>query len=219
MTKTNKENSIPANAMRPRWVKWLVRLLALFLFLVVLYLFRAPILGQAAEWWMVNEPKTKADAIVVLGGGASFRSFEAARLYQQGLAPRILVMNSELRAIDREGFTMPECELVRRVLLTNGVPTNAVTFLGQELTSTYEEAVTIRDWAKTNQAKRVLIPTNPFHTRRVRWFFHKVLRRSDLQITVTAIEPEKARDWWRKEAGLIDFQNELIKFAFYLVKY
>ena len=219
MAQTNKENSKLPGRGGSRWMRWLVRLGAGLVFLVVLCLFRAPILGQAAEWWMVNEPKTKADAIVVLGGGANFRSFEAARLYQQGLAPRVLVMNSELRALDRQGFTMPECEMVRRVLLTNGVPSSAVAFLGNELTSTYEEAVTLRDWARTNQVRQVLIPTNPFHTRRVRWFFHKVLRHSDLQITVTAIEPEKARNWWRKEATLIDFQNELIKFAFYLVKY
>lgn len=200
-------------------MRWLACLASALVLLAVLFLFRAPILGQVAEWWMVNEPQARADAIVVLGGGANFRSFEAARLYRQGLAPRVLVMNSELRALDREGFTIPECELVRRVLLTNGVPASAVTFLGRELTSSYEEAITLRDWAKTNQVRQVLIPTNPFHTRRVRWFFRKVLRHSDLQIAVTAIEPEKARDWWRKEATLIDFQNELIKFAFYLVKY
>ena len=67
---------------------------------------------------MINDPPAKADAIVVLGGGANFRSFDVARLYQAGWAPTIVVMNSELRATDRLGLTIPEAELVRRVLLS-----------------------------------------------------------------------------------------------------
>lgn len=181
--------------------------------------FHKPLLNGVARLYIVDEPVTKADAIVVLGGGANFRSFDAAKLYRDGVAPRILVMNSELTAIDRLGFTMPECELVRLILCTNGVPTNAITFLGEKLSSTYQEAVALRDWAGTNHAKLVLINTNPFHTRRVHWFFHKVLRRSQLEVRVRAIDRDSARGWWRDEGSLIDFQNELIKFAFYLVKY
>jgi hypothetical protein len=56
-------------------------------------------------------------------------------------------------------------------------------------------------------------------SRCTRWFFHKVLRKSGVDITVTAIQPDKPTNWWQDEAGLIDFQNEIIKFAFYLLKY
>ena len=102
---------------------------------------------------MVNDPPTRADAIVVLGGGAQFRSFEAIRLYQSGLAPAILVMNSELRATDRLGLTMPEAELVRRILLTNAVPPEAIHILGTNLTSTFGEALTLKQWSR-----RLVIP-------------------------------------------------------------
>ena len=124
--------------------------LAIFFFL--LFVFRAPLLNGAARAWMVNDPPVKADAIVVLGGGAQFRSFEAARLYHAGLAPAILLMNSELRATDSMGLTIPEVELVRRILLTNAVPAAAIQIAGTNLTSTFEEAMaeTVR-WYQANE--------------------------------------------------------------------
>ena len=168
---------------------------------------------------MINDPPAKADAIVVLGGGANFRSFEAARIYQAGWAPLILVMNSELRATDRLGLTIPEAELVRRILLSNAVPTEAIQILGTNLTSTHDEALTLRRWTKDSHAASFLIPTGPFHSRRVRWVFQKAFRDATARFTVTSIEPEQCHDWWRHEKTLIDFQNEFIKFGFYVIRY
>jgi len=198
------------------WSGGLVVLLAAFCFVC-----RAPLLRAAANAWMVNDPPVKADAIVVLGGGAQFRSFEAIRLYQAGLAPAILVMNSELRATDRLALTIPEAELVRRVLLTNAVPAEAIQLLGTNLTSTFEEALTVRAWMKTTGAKAILIPTDVFHTRRVRWIFRKEFRGAAVEFRVVTVPPGKysATNWWRFEEGLIAFQNEVIKFAYYHLKY
>jgi uncharacterized SAM-binding protein YcdF (DUF218 family) len=167
---------------------------------------------------MVNNPPIKADAIVVLGGGAQFRSFEAARLYQTGLAPVILVMNSELRATDRLGLTIPDAELVRRVLLSNAVPPEAIQILGTNLTSTLGEALTLKQWSKASQTASFLIPTGPFHARRVRWVFHRHLGDS-ARLIVTSINPEECANWWKDEKNLIDFQNEVIKYLYYRLKY
>jgi uncharacterized SAM-binding protein YcdF (DUF218 family) len=167
---------------------------------------------------MVNDPPIKADAIVVLGGGAQFRSFEAARMYHAGLAPAILVMNPELYATDRLGVTIPEAELVRRVLLSNAVPAEAITFLGTNLISTFGEAMTLKEWCKESHAASFLIPTGPFHSRRVRWVFHKHLGNS-ARITVTTINPELCRRWWKDERTLIEFQNEVFKSLYYHLKY
>ena len=182
------------------------------------FVFRSPLLRTAASAWMINDPPINADAIVVLGGGAQFRSFEAARLYHAGLAPAILVMNSELRATDRLGLTIPEAELVRRVLLSNAVPAEAIHILGTNLTSTFGEALTLKQWCKEFHAASFLIPTGPFHSRRVRWVFHKTLRDS-ARLTVTSISPEECKDWWKDEKTLLDFQNEIIKSLCYHLKY
>jgi len=167
---------------------------------------------------MVNDPPVKADAIVVLGGGAQFRSFEAARLYHAGLAPAILLMNSELRATDSMGLTIPEVELVRRILLTNAVPAAAIQIAGTNLTSTFEEAMAARHWSRASGATSLLIPTGSFHSRRVRWVFRKNLG-DTVRITVTSIRPEECRDWWMDEKALLDFQNEFVKFVLYRLRY
>ena len=168
---------------------------------------------------MINDPLAKADAIVVLGGGANFRAFETAQLYQAGWGRLILVMNSELRATDRLGLTITEAELVRRILLSNAVPAEAIHIVGTNLTSTHDEALTLKAWSKDSHAASFLIPTGPFHSRRVRWVFRKVFRDATARFTVTSIDPKQCRDWWRHEKTLIDFQNEFVKFGFYVIRY
>jgi uncharacterized SAM-binding protein YcdF (DUF218 family) len=184
-----------------------------------LYFFRSPLLTGMAKLWMVNDPPAPSDAIVVLGGGAQFRPFEAARLYHAGLAPAVLVMNPELRATDLAGLTIPEAELMRRVLLSNAVPAEAIHFLGTNLTSTHEEALTLKQWSKDAHAKSFLIPTGPFQSRRTKWVFRKAFRDPAARLIVTSIQPEACLDWWRDEKTLIDFQNEVVKDIYYHLKY
>ena len=57
------------------------------------YLFRAPLLTGLAGAWVVNDPVTKADAIVLLGGGLENRPFAAAKLFHDGVAPQIIYMD------------------------------------------------------------------------------------------------------------------------------
>ena len=190
-----------------------------FLLSAFCVVFRAPLLRSAANAWLVNDPAAKADAIVLLGGGIQFRPYEVARLYRLGLAPRILIMNSELTATDREEHTIPWQEMAQRILVRNGVPASAIEVAGKNLTSTYDEACTARDWCQGLHARGLLIPTGPFNARRTRWVFQKVLRHSDVQVRVLAIPSEHFSDWWRHEDSLIDFNNELVKFAMYLWKY
>ena len=199
--------------------RWLIWLAGLFGVAALAFLLRAPLLSGAAKAWMVNDPPAKADAIVVLGGGANFRSFEASRLYHSGWAPAIIVMNSELRATDRVGLTIPEAELVRRILLSNAVPAEAIQIVGTNLTSTHDEALILKQWSKDSQAASFLIPTGPFHSRRVRWVFRKVFRDAPARFAVTSINPEQCQYWWKTEKTLIDFQNELCKSLYYHLKY
>jgi len=67
----------------------------------------------------------------------------------------------------------------------------------------------------------VIIPTDPFHTRRVRWLFRKQLKPIGAQVIVRAVPVRDytASDWWKHENGIVAFQNEVLKFAYYWVKY
>src|SRR5580698_4419934 len=109
--------------MIPKWIKrLLLALLALSLLLVTALLFHAPLLRGAAHVWIVNQPLSKADVIVVLGGGPETRPFEAARLFHLGLAPKILLMNPRPSPSTQLGIMPAEAEISRNILLQKKVP-------------------------------------------------------------------------------------------------
>jgi uncharacterized SAM-binding protein YcdF (DUF218 family) len=119
------------------------------------------------------------------------------------------------------GVTLPEKEQTHRILLSNNVPESAMTVIGSNVANTYDESRAVRAWIEKSGAKSIVIPTDPFHTRRVRWIFSKELRGTKTEIHVVAIDPLRYRinDWWRHEEGLIAFQNEVIKYLYYRWEY
>ena len=60
-----------------------------------------------------------------------------------------------------------------------------------------------------------------FSSRRVRWMLHRSFAGTDVETQVAAFDPtDYSRDaWWRSEKGLISFQNEIIKYFYYRLKY
>jgi uncharacterized SAM-binding protein YcdF (DUF218 family) len=211
-------------ATKQRW-RWGQRLALGFalgcLLLLALYVFRGPLCIGLARAWIVNEPIGKADAIVVLGGGLENRPFAAARLFRDRFAPKVLYMDVKASPTSELGITLPEREMNRRVLLSNGVPDTAMEGIGNAVASTYDESLAVRAWIEKTGAKSIIIPTDNFHTRRVRWLFRKQLKSTKAQIRVVAVEPfeYQTTNWWQREQGLIAFQNESIKMAYYRVRY
>ncbi len=187
-----------------------------------LWLLRAPLLAGVARVWIVDDALAQADAIAVLGGGAQFRTFAAARLYHAGVAPRIAFMDVGLGPEERErGQTVSgETRLLRDVLLSERVPEENIVLVGRGETSTAEEARALRDWAVKSGVKRLLIPTDYFHTRRVSWYFRKVFAGTGIETRVHAVPMRDYTpdNWWQDEDGVISFQNEVIKSALYLAR-
>jgi len=74
---------------------------------------------------------------------------------------------------------------------------------------------------KNQWSKSVVIPIEIFSTRRARWIFNRELGPAGIRATVQAIGPRlySVDDWWRHEPGLMSFRNELIKFAYYRLRY
>jgi uncharacterized SAM-binding protein YcdF (DUF218 family) len=211
---------VPAPSARCRWLRRLLWLAAFcFLLSAFCFVFRAPLLTGLAKVWIVNDPPAKADAIVVLGGGIDTRPAVAAELYARGLAPKVLVSNVQ-RVLP--GTTLSEAEATRRILLTNQVPESAILLLGTNNTTTHDESVAARDWVRqAGGVKTVVVVTDLFHTRRVRWAFRKELRGTGTTVRLEAVPRAnyQANNWWRHEQGVIDFETEVCKFAYYWVKY
>jgi uncharacterized SAM-binding protein YcdF (DUF218 family) len=185
-----------------------------------LWLNRGRALRAAADLWIVSDSIGPADAVAVLGGGVDTRPFAAAAYYHQGLAAKILLPDPKPTPAEQLGAVPSSLDANRKVLLALGVPAAAIEFFGSGVTSTYEEALALQDWAVHNKASNIIVPTEIFSTRRLRWTLHRVFH-DPAAIRVPALDPlgYGRADWWKHEAGLIAFHNEIIKYLYYRVKY
>src|SRR5262249_3358713 len=173
------------------------------------WLGRESLLQEAADLWVVSDPLTHADAIVVLGGNYQTRPPAAADLYRKGLANKVLVSH------------WSDCESNRAALLKLGVPASAIEAFGKTQKSTREEAIALREWAEQNAASVFVIPSEPFMARRVQWIFRQEFSGRPVTIEVLPFDPPgySLEGWWKTERNRIAFQNELLKYLYYRWKY
>jgi uncharacterized SAM-binding protein YcdF (DUF218 family) len=182
---------------------------------------RVPLLKGLAVWWIVDEVPEAADAIVVLGGGEDYRPFAAARLWKAGMTPVILVPDVKLHPTEALGLRPGTTEVILGVLKAEGVPDSAIVKIGKDVTSTREEALAVREWAEGagKVGLRLLIPTDPFPTRRTNWLFEKTIPGCEATVVRTHPRDLDVERWWTSEVGLISFLNEVVKYVLYRVKY
>lgn len=200
----------------------LIALLAACLLAIIGWFARAPVLQGAARFWIVSAgPLAPADAVAVLGGGLDVRPFAAAEYYQKGLAKRILVSDVRLNRSERLGIFSSQLDLNRRVLIQLGVPEDAIESFGAANRNTHDEAMALRQWVDRTHAHSVIIPTEIFSSRRVKWMMETALDGSGARVQVPAFDSEDygRDDWWQHELGLIAFQNEALKYVYYRFKY
>ncbi len=186
------------------------------------WIWREELLRGAAGLWIVSDPITPADAAVVLGGGIVLRPFVAAQLYAKGLVQKILISQVKDPPPVEIGALTSDTEDIQKVLLKLGVPDSAIEKFGQNNRNTREEAVALRSWADRNRVSALIIPTEIFPARRVNWIFHREFAQTGIRIEVPSFDPPNAytRDnWWKSEDGVIEFQNEILKYLYYRLKY
>src|SRR5437867_2777606 len=101
-------------------VPWLRRTLIIVLMLTFLFagiwLERESLLRSAADLWIVSDPITRGDAVVVLGGGLGVRPYVAADLYRQGLVRKIVVSQVAEERFPAMGVILGHTEMNRKIL-------------------------------------------------------------------------------------------------------
>lgn len=188
--------------------------------LVILLLFGIPLitwppmLQCLAQAWAVSDDVKTADAAVVLGGGFETRPAAAARLYKKGVIKFILVSSA---GIIEDG----DPDINSLALLKLGIPSSAIIEFGDNPTDTYQEARALAAWAEHNQLTRVIVPTEIFPSRRVRWIFRRELGKVgvDARVKVLTQKYYGYDGWWRNKSGIGDFSVEIAKYLYYRVRY
>jgi hypothetical protein len=183
---------------------------------------RVPLLRGAADLWLVSDPIGPSDVVVVLGGGVNVRPVVAADLYTKGLVRKIVVSRvDEGRSVNiraNRSDTANTLAILRRL----GVPDNAIECFGGGNKNTHEEAVALKSWAETHPASAMIIPVEPFFARRVKWIFQREFSMTGIVIQVPSFDPPSeysVAEWWKTEAGVNTFRNEVLKYLYYRVIY
>ncbi len=207
----------------PKWnrLTWR-RVFVAFLLLAGLWL----VSWLGARWLIVRAPLERADAIVVLSGSATLseRVQHAARLYTEKRAPKILLTTDNLQG----GWSRSEqrnlyfYEIAIRQLNRLGVPTENIEVMTPPVTSTWDEATALRDYAKAHNLRSILIVTSSYHSRRALFTFRHFFADSDTQVGInpveTGIQTPRPATWWLHIRGWQFVLVEYLKLIYYLCR-
>ncbi len=202
---------------RNRLIRWGI----FFAVLILLFLFRAPVL-RGIGFWLINEDKLeKADAIVLLGGNSFERAPMVKRIFNSKHASSIYCtgnyVSPQLKSL---GFNITEAENSKRYLVKIGVPDSCVKAINAA-TSTLEEAHILKKIAAKNKFKKLIVVTSMFHTGRVNKYFNRVFKDSKTKLIVRGAYPlnYSINKWWHSEEGLLFVNNEYVKSFYYWWNY
>lgn len=183
--------------------------------------------GVIARLLVVRVPVSKADAIVVMSGSATFRerARHAAALYNQGRAPRIVLTNDYLKSSwsEEEQRNPYYYERSREELRRAGVPDDKIAVIMVPITGTYDEAVVLKKYSEANQLSSLLIVTSAYHSRRALWSFRHVFEGTGKLIGMDPAEPgietPAVATWWLHRLGWEMVPKEYGKLVIYRFRY
>jgi uncharacterized SAM-binding protein YcdF (DUF218 family) len=152
----------------------------------------------------LEDPLTTGDVMVVLGGEIVYRPARALELYQQGSATNVIITG--------EG----DCESVRTMLAGKGVGASAIQMECASRT-TRENAMFTVPLLRAQHAKRVILVTSWYHSRRSLYCFrHFAPEIEFISLPTTADLP---RNHWPKKWERRWVLSEYLKIVYYRVRF
>ena len=181
-------------------------LLVLALLCALVYFARHPIMRFLAESWVVDEPASQADALVVMSDDNFYadRATRAAELSRQGVAPVVVASGRRLRP------NASISDLMEHDLIERGVPKEKIVRFVHDNDSTIGEVEALAKLATERHWKSVILVTSNYHTRRTRYTSSRIFP-SNVTVTVAGardgdFDPEH---WWEKRRSVKLFVREI----------
>ena len=169
-----------------------------------------------------EQPLEKADAIFVFAGTLAERPLEAADLFREGYAPRIVVTRATIDQatfqLEKRGVRVPtQYDLTREVLLQLGVPAGVLVTPSFVHDNTGEEARTLRELALEHHWRRVILVSSKYHLRRVRIAARRALRGTDVEVVVRGSRHDDSFPdrWWTRRRDIRWVASEVPKLVAY----
>lgn len=169
-----------------------------------------------------EDPLQRSDAIFVFAGTKVERPLEAADLYREGYAPRIVVTRAVVEQatfdLERRGIRIAtEYDLNREVLLRVGVPEAALVSPRFIHDNTAEEARTLRELAVQHNWRRVILVTSKYHLRRAKLAAQRQLRGTNVEVLArgSRYDDSTPARWWTRRGDIRWLATEVPKLIAY----
>jgi uncharacterized SAM-binding protein YcdF (DUF218 family) len=176
-----------------------------------------------AERLIVEKPLPKADAIVVLGGSATYkeRTQKAVQLFKENVSDRIVLTDDGQQG----GWSRTEkrnpyfFELAQKELISQGIPGENINILSPAVDGTKDEAILVGAEAQKRGWKTVMIVTSAYHSRRSLWLFDLYGNNGEIEYGIASPAPGQQTPvpfyWWLSRKGWNMVAGEYLKSAYY----
>ena len=167
---------------------------------------------KAPSWLVVDQTIHKADIAVVLGGGGGSRLRTGLFLYDTGTVNQLVLVDEKKQywkhMLDQQ---CTNCKAEGKNIVILEGSTNTIT-----------DAQLILQYCTQNKIKRILIVTDPYHTRRALLAFKSQFKQSNIKTSLVSsgdyvgkLSPDQR--WWQDDLTRRVIWDELGKILFMLV--
>ena len=193
--------------------------LALVVAIGTLWGARERLLELAGGILVTEDAGGRPDVVVVSIASVRAGALEAARLYQSGLALRVVVSRWRDEPLDRTvralGVThLVPHELALAILDRSGVPPEAVSVLEEAVDGTQSEVAAIARLVRRERPGHVWLVTARSHTARARWLLDRALP-DDFHVAVRSAPEDAFRPgaWWHTRDETRELVMEYLRWA------
>lgn len=190
-------------------------LTSVVLICILILVLRFEILSAIGSFLVLNEPLSFSEVIHALGGGSE-RIDYSTKLYKADYGNRLFFSGSESVIPPTQS---PYSKLIHRYVGEKEVPDNAI--FVRPASSTYEDATALRTFLLQKDLKSVIVVSSPYHMRRVRMVFNKVIPKS-VRLTYNHVPWQMSnmkKKWWTDEHSIDFVISEYIKLGYYFFRY
>jgi uncharacterized SAM-binding protein YcdF (DUF218 family) len=204
---------------RPKRIRWRLGLVLVLLGVLAVGSTLATLAFRHVGDWLAAPGHSvalapgSADLIVTLGGDVGGRAQRAIELYQQGVAPRVMLAGPETA----DPAVLPHILEWRAAMMrAAGLPADAI-LLGLPARNSWEEATATLAQMERDGWRRVVVVSDPPHLRRLDLAWSAVFAGSGREFVLVPAQAPwwHAMHWWQDERSAAFGINEAIKLAYY----
>ena len=186
--------------------------------LVILTVFTVP---RMASFLVLEKDLQAAGAIVILMGSTPERELEAADIYHQGYAPKMIIVDFSTYShwlLDSLKLRIPKgSENAVSILGQLDVPAESIHIIPGVVSSTRGEAVAVRNYLQTrSDIDAIILVSSPAHMRRATMLFRRELNKLGHKVNViprpsSYTNFNTSKRWFRSRHTVITVMLEYLK--------